>query len=189
MKTKITILKHAFLMVIIGFSMTIKGYSQTLQTPSEGKSLVYFVRSNGTGALINFKFFDGEKYLGKFNGVKYFIYECDPGEHVFWASSENRSFVEAELESGKVYFMEVRPTPGAIKSAVKLVPISPDNEKGMKRINKFISKKAPYDLDSKDFSDEAEDLDFFIGNGMKKYNSDKEKDKNIAKMPSNYAIN
>lgn len=186
MKTKLSYLKLVILILVISSLSSVQGFSQILKTPSEGKSLVYFVRSNGTGALINFKFFDGEKYLGKFNGMKYFIYECDPGEHVFWASSENRSFVEANLESGKVYFIEVRPMPGALKAAVKLVPVAPDNVKSMKKIEKLIAKKEPFEMDSKDFSDEAEDLGFFISNSIKKYNSDKEKNKAISQMPSNY---
>lgn len=186
MKTQSFYLKLIILVMVVSSFTSIRGFCQELKTPSEGKSLVYFVRSNGTGALINFKFFDGEKYLGKFNGMKYFIYECDPGEHLFWASSENRSFVEANLESGKVYLMEVRPTPGAIKAAVKLIPVAPENVKSKKKIEKLIAKKEPFQMDSKDFSDEAEDLGFFISNSMKKYNSDKEKNKTISQMPSNY---
>lgn len=183
--------KFKLIIFVLIFStlLVFHGYSQGLTIPSEGKSLVYFVRYNPTGALINFKFFDGENYLGKFNGTKYFVYECDPGKHVFWAASENRSFVEADLENGKIYVIEVRPMPGAIKAGVKLIPIAPDNAKGMKNINKLIAKKDPFDLDSKDFSDEAEDLGFFISNGMKKYQTDKEKDKSIPQLPSNYSHN
>lgn len=189
MYSKTSKIKLIIFVLIFSTFLVFNGYSQGLPPPSEGKSAVYFVRYNPTGALINFKFFDGENYLGKFNGTKYFVYECDPGKHVFWAASENRSFLEADLESGKVYIIEARPTTGAIKAGVKLIPVAPDNAKGMKNINKLIAKKGPFDLDSKDFSDEAEDLGFFISNGMKKYHSDKEKDKAITQLPANYFHN
>ncbi|MCH7402673.1 DUF2846 domain-containing protein [Belliella kenyensis] len=186
---KKALLKSVPLLLISVLGITLNSFSQTLKSPPEDKALVYFVRSNGTGALINFKFFDGEKYLGKFNGMKYFIYECEPGEHVFWAASENRSFVEAELQSGKTYVIDVRPTPGAMKSAVKLIPVTADNAKAMKHINKLISKKEPIDLDAKDFSNEAEDLDFFIQNGLKKYMNDRSKEKSITQLKPEHAHN
>lgn len=162
---------------------------QNLATPPEGKSLVYFVRSSGTGALVNFKYFDGEKYLGKFSGINYFIYECDPGEHVFWVTSENRAFMEADLLPVKVYFIEARPTVGAFKAAVKLVPLADDDAKGRKRLFRVISKKDPIKLDAKDFTHEQQKLEFFIQNGMKKYHSNKKKGKALTQLPNTYYHN
>ncbi len=94
---------YCFLIIMCGMLFQVRySHAQSLATPAEGKSLVYFVRSSGTGALVNFKYFDGESYLGKFAGLNYFILECDPGKHVFWVTSENRDFVEAELLPDKV---------------------------------------------------------------------------------------
>ena len=76
--------------------------AQQLQKPAAGKCIVYFTRVTSMGVAINFKYFDGEKYLGKFNGRKYMIYECDPGRHLFWARSENNDYVEAE-QIGRAY--------------------------------------------------------------------------------------
>ena len=56
---KKTILTIAFMLI------GILAYTQEFKKPSEGKSLVYFVRTKGAGPLINFKFFDGDKFLGK----------------------------------------------------------------------------------------------------------------------------
>jgi len=165
---------------------TVHANAQGLATPSEGKSLVYFVRSSGTGALINFKYFDGEKYLGKFSGMNYFRYECDPGEHVFWVTSENRQFIEANLLPNKVYVVEVIPVPGAIKAAVRLQPVAYENQKSLKRVNKLITKKAPISIDKKYSTEEEESLAFYIQNGMKKYQSDKEKGKTITQLPANF---
>lgn len=184
MKLKSTSLKMLIFLGIFTLFFSLSTYSQEFKSPNEGKSIVYFVRHNANGALINFKIFDGEKYLGKFNGTNYIIYECEPGNHLFWAAAENRSYVEAEIESGKVYLIEVRPTVGAVKSAVRLIPITPDDEKGLKKAKNLIAKKAPYNLEAKDFSGEGEDLNFFISNGMKKYHSDKEKEKSITRLES-----
>lgn len=139
-------------------------YGQEYQKPAEGKSLIYFVRSSGTGALINFKYFDGEKYLGKMNGVYYFVYECDPGKHIFWVASENRDFLTADLKPNATYIVEVRPTMGALKAAVRLHPVSPDDTKKLKQVNKLLTKKEPTTLKAQD-----EDMAFFIENGMERY--------------------
>jgi hypothetical protein len=181
---------YCFLIIVCGMLFQVQNsYAQNLATPAEGKSMVYFVRSSGTGALVNFKYFDGESYLGKFSGLNYFILECDPGKHVFWVTSENRDFVEAELLPDKVYFIEVRPTVGAVKAAVKLFPVSSDNQKATAKLYKILTKKEPLALTEKDFSGEGESLEFYIRNGLKKYESDKEKGKAITQLPSTFFHN
>ena len=79
-----------------------KVVTQEIAKPSEGKSLVYIVKS-GAGYLINFRIYDGDKFLGALNGFSYMVYECEPGKHLFWAASENRDFIEADLEPNGVY--------------------------------------------------------------------------------------
>ena len=91
-------------------------YSQKIDSSLSEKSIVYFTRANSTGALINFTYFDDEKVIGRFNGPKYLKYECNPGKHLFWARSENKSFVEATLLAGKTYIIDVKPKMGAIKA-------------------------------------------------------------------------
>ena len=139
--------------------------AQTFDQPSEGKSLVYFVRYSALGAAINFKFFDGEKYLGKQNGIYYFKYECEPGEHIFWVASENRNFLKANLQPNATYVVEATPTFGAIKAGARLTPVSPNNERIVKKVKKLLKKK-PEPTTLKGLED---DMAFMIENGMKKY--------------------
>jgi len=139
-------------------------FAQEFQQPSEGKSMVYFVRYNASGALVNFKYFDGEQYLGKINGRNYFAYECEPGEHLFWVASENRDFLAANLKPNAIYVLEARPTMGAFKAAVRLHPISPDDEKSIKRVTKLMSKRPAIELKGQD-----DDMEFFIQNSMERY--------------------
>jgi hypothetical protein len=134
-------MKKVLLIVVVLFATAM--YSQDLKKPSEGKSLVYFVRSSSVGFLINFKYFDGEQYLGKFNYGKYLVYECEPGKHLFWSKSENSDYLEAELEAGKVYIIDSEPQMGAIKAAVKLVPFD-NNQNNYKNIKKYEKKKRKY---------------------------------------------
>lgn len=176
-------------MRILIFSITLLSFAasgvkaQGYQTPSPGKSIVYFARTPGAGALINFKYFDGEKYLGKFNGTNYMIYECDPGEHIFWVAAENRRFIEGSLQPDKVYIVEVRPTMGAMKAAVKIFPVEKGDGKAMKRVTKLLDKKPPkLTVNTESENTEAEELAFFIKTGMEKYNRDKEEGKQFPQL-------
>lgn len=126
--------------LIFVLSTTLTTNAQKIEPAPDDKAVVYFVRPNALGALINFTYFDGEKVIGKFNGPKYMRYECEPGKHLFWARSENKTFVEANVEAGKIYILEAIPTMGGIKAGVKLVPINPKTDR-LKKIQKLISKK------------------------------------------------
>ncbi len=100
-------MKKIIPLLLVIFAINVQ--AQELKKPSERKAMVYFTRVEALGFLINFKYFDGEKYLGKFNYGKYLAYECDPGKHIFWAKSENSDFVEADLEPNKIYILDSQP--------------------------------------------------------------------------------
>jgi hypothetical protein len=88
------------------------------------------------------------------------VYETEPGDHVFWVTSENRDFVEATLRPNKIYIIEVRPTVGAFKAALKLFPLANDDPKHRKRLFKLISKTTPHWLGKEDVTAEQKDLEF-----------------------------
>ncbi|MFD2585795.1 hypothetical protein ACFSQJ_02565 [Croceitalea marina] len=148
------------------------GFSQENDSNSANNATVYFVRASGLGALINFTYFDGEEPIGKFNGPKYLKYECSPGEHLFWAKSENKSFVEANLKSGGIYIIDVVPQMGGLKAGVKLVPVDKNNYK-LKKIQKLLSKRESETFDetqrTKIKSGET------VAKGMERYSKLKEK--------------
>jgi hypothetical protein len=190
-------MKKIFLFVVLLFSVV--NYSQELKKPSEGKALVYFVRSSALGFLINFKYFDGDKFLGKFNHGSYLVYECDPGKHVFWARSENTDFIEAELESGKVYIVDSEPRMGAIKSAVKLVPFDTNSEhyktpkkyeKKKKSILESILKNKEYIISNEDLEEFKKDYESIIKKSTEKYNKLKGKGEEFVQvLPEMYYNN
>jgi hypothetical protein len=149
-------------------------FTQEFKKPSEGKSLVYFVRTKGTGSLINFQFFDGDKFLGKMNGANYFIYECEPGNHVFWATSENKDFIQGELMEGSTYIIQSKPQAGGFTVRVALEQVFPNNDKLLKKVHKVLSKKSEYNFKGKN-----EDFSLLIRDGMKRLEKIKHKVKKI----------
>lgn len=178
------------------FFASVSGWTQAADTlglakPSEGKAMVYFVRSSSLGFLINFKYFDGETYLGKFNHGKYLAYECAPGKHLFWSKSENTDYLEAELEAGKIYIIDAEPQMGAIKAGVKLVPYdnNPSNyktpkkyERKRKAVFKAITNGKAYTLSEEDRNDpEIPDI---VKRGMEKYKSKKDEGKTFPTLPA-----
>lgn len=129
------------LLSLLLFSFT-KGNEIT--PPSEGKAVVYFVRTSSTGILINFSYFDKDKFIGKFHGHGYFRYECEPGEHVFWAKSENRDFITADLEAGKIYFVDADAKMGGFKARVELMPVNPAQDRKLMNIIEYmVNKREP----------------------------------------------
>lgn len=131
---------HRLLILLpVVFLATYSNAQVTHEVP-EGKSIVYIMRPSALGLVINFSFYDGDQIIGKFNGRKYLRYECEPGRHIFWARSENRSFVEAELLEGKIYILEALPLPGATRAGVFLSAVDKEEEK-LKRFQKLIHKK------------------------------------------------
>lgn len=133
-------MKKTALLFLAFIFISISSFSQTFKTPSKGKALVYFTRVGTMGFAINFKYFDGEKYIGKFNGDQFLVYECDPGKHAFWANSENFSFVDAELEAGRVYIIDAKAKMGAIKANVELIPLDKKHKKYNKRKSKILAE-------------------------------------------------
>jgi hypothetical protein len=161
--------KSIFIIFAILLSTNIL-FSQKITPPSKGKSKVYFARPSGYGGFINFKLFDSEKYLGKINGEYYFEYECDPGAHSFWALSEGMSMVYAELEEGKVYFINVEAITGLIKADVKLIPLDKKHkkfERDKKLIFNYINKYPRKIMDPEKLKKEEIKLEEKINEGIR----------------------
>ena len=157
---------------------TVAASAQTVEPPAPGKAVVYFVRPSGLGLLINFSYYDSAKFIGKYNGPKYMRYECKPGKHLFWATSENRDFIDAELEEGKIYMIEAVPQMGAVKAGVKLVPVNPKDPKQMGRIRKLMSKKTAETFTQDELDRETLNSKSSIESGIEKYKKEKEKGTN-----------
>jgi hypothetical protein len=117
--------------------------AQGFQPPSEGKAVVYFTRVTLYGKPVEFEFFHQDKYIGAFKGDQYMRYECDPGTHLFWASSENKEFLTAELEADKIYIVMVDVIMGAMKARVGLTPVTVDKVEDLHKVKLLVNKKTP----------------------------------------------
>ena len=146
------------------FFITINSFCQQFEKPAEGKTLVYFVRFQGALAVMDFKYFDGQKYLGKGSGDNYYIYECEPGEHIFWVAAENREYIKGNLKPDCTYVIEVRPYMRAVMAGVRLIQISPTDNRALKKISELINK-----IQAAEWKGQEEDFNTFIEDGMARY--------------------
>jgi hypothetical protein len=149
--------------------------SQNIQPAPPDKAVVYFVRPSSLGFAVNFTYFDSTKLVGKFNAPRYIRYECDPGRHLFWARSENKDFVEAEVDAGRIYFLEAIPHMGALKAAVELKPLDLMNQKELKKVFDLLEKKPSETFTALDIEMETQNMLDVIARGMEKYKEDKAK--------------
>ena len=155
------------------FNANSQEINQLLEKPKEGKSLVYFVRSNSTGFALNFRVYDKDKFLYALPFQEYLVYECEPGYHVFWAASDNRDYVDADLEANKVYVVDVQGQMGMLVAGVSLVPFKPSERSNKKDLFKIVKKekKIIYSNNLSNGDDKTEN----IQQGLEKYNLLKEK--------------
>ena len=161
----------------------LKSGIQPFQKPSEGKSLVYILKS-GAGALVNFRAYLGDKFLGLLTSESYIIIECDPGNHLFWVASENRDFLEADLQPNKVYVLNAEGQMGAFVAGVSLKQLDPSEKKSKNLFARKLKNSIAfvYNPDKPSTDDKTEN----IRKGMAKYEDlKKEKSSKIIQLNTN----
>jgi hypothetical protein len=167
-------MKHIFLVVVTIIPISRLSAQDIAPAPTD-KAVVYFLRPSSTGFAINFSYFDSTRLIGRFNGPKYIRYECAPGRHLFWARSENRDFVEAEVEAGKIYFLEAIVRMGAFKAAVALEPVDLKDSKKMTKLMKLMVKRPSEKFTAAELQADEENQREVITRGMEKYAEEKSK--------------
>nr|WP_321237049.1 hypothetical protein [uncultured Psychroserpens sp.] len=154
-----------------------------IEPPAEGKSVIYFMRTSSLGAIMNFRFFDNETYLGKFGGVNYLRYECEPGEHIFWVKAENTDYLEANLEANKVYFVETNAVMGAFTVGVKYKLVDYDHKRQFKkRIKKLLAKKGPKTFSKEELEEGQEKFKTIIEQGLETLKRKQNRDKKLKRI-------
>jgi len=162
-----------FFVILSGCSVFAqKVTTQAIDKPAEGKSLVYILKT-GAGMLLNFRVYDKDKFLGAIPSGKYLVYECEPGEHLFWATSENRDYVEANLEPNMIYVINAEGQMGAFIASVNLRPLKP---------TEFRDKKLFYQVVKNDtktiYQPSQDDKAENIAKAMEKYQELKSRNSN-----------
>ena len=143
--------------------------AQGFQPPSPGKAVIYFTRVTAAGFAISFDFYHNDKYIGNFAGKNYLRYESEPGQHLFWASSENHEFMTAELKAGDTYVVVVDVAMGFAIARVGLTPIGV-TDKVYERVKKLVDKKAPKTDTDEEVQKRNEMRAEYIRDKLKDYN-------------------
>lgn len=175
-------MKKSITLSVLFVLATYFAIAQNIPDAPNDKAVVYFARTSSLGFAINFVYFDSLQAIGRFNGPKYMRYECEPGKHLFWARSENRDFVEADLEAGKIYFIEVEVKMGAVKAGVELSPVDPKDVKTMGKILKLMDKRQSESFTTEELETITKNYNDVVERGFNKYNEDKQKGKVIKKL-------
>lgn len=162
-------------------------YAQGFQPPAEGKAVVYFTRVSSFGFAISFEYFHEDQYIGIFKGKNYLRYECDPGTHLFWASSENKEFITAELEAGGSYIVIVDIIMGIGKARVGFDPITEDSEV-FARAKELITSKPPVETPQAKIDQMNVKLRKFITEKLQTYETVWKHEKNFKHLSADMAL-
>jgi hypothetical protein len=181
MKTKFT-----FLLILL-FTGSASVFSQGFKPPSPGKAVIYFARVTKYGGAVSFEFFHQDKYIGIFKGKNYLRYECDPGQQLLWASSENKEFITCDLKAGGSYVVIVDMVMGAWKGRVGFNPITADDERFI-RAKELINEEPPVVTPEKKIEEMNKKLATFIPEQLQKYNDIWKAEKNFKHISPEMAL-
>lgn len=176
------VLTSILIAVLIGFSSL---FAQGFQPPAEGRSVIYFVNLKKKDA---FEYFLQDKYIGVIKkGKNYLRIECSPGEHLFWASAENKEFVTTDLMVGGTYIIICQAKMGGWSSRVKLIPITEDNEL-FEQAKALINEKGPIVMPESTIELRNSELVEFIDNIMEHYENEWKTKYNFQHISADMAI-
>jgi hypothetical protein len=97
-----------------------------LELAAPGKSKVVFVRPGQfMGDGVDFNVHDGDRLIGVVPGSSYFVYDCEPGHHLFSASMEDIAIMEADLLADRIYYAKVSSQLGVWISRVNMYSLHP----------------------------------------------------------------
>ena len=93
----------------------------------------------------------------------------------------------ADLEAGKIYFIEAVPQMGDLKAQVQLVPIAPTDSKRIEKIKKLMAKKPSESFTSEELDPENENLKEDIAKGIEKYKENLAAGKKVERLTKEVA--
>lgn len=74
---------------------------------SDTQALVYFYRPGKfTGSAVNYYINDNVVPVGALKSGSFFYYLANPGNHVFWSETEEKSSVHISAIAGETYYVE-----------------------------------------------------------------------------------
>jgi hypothetical protein len=182
MKTKIILT----VLISIFFGLNI-AFGQGFKTPSPGKAVVYFVPEKKKGTA-PFEYFHNDKYVGVFKKKNYMRYECNPGQNLFWISTENKEFITADLQEGGTYIVVVCTEMGWGRPRVSAYPLTSNSKEEFERVKKLIKSKAPVVTPESKIQEMNVKLEDFIKEKLAMYEKEWKKTKDFSHIKPEMAI-
>jgi len=116
--------------------------------PVADQATVVFVRPSSFGGALKQTILDGKgQFLGDALPSSRFAVKVPPGEHTFIVWAENTNAVRAKLAAGKVYFVEVSLSMGALSARADLIPIKPGSE-AWESLDEWLADTEVYEPDA-----------------------------------------
>ena len=115
-------------------------------------------------------------------------YECDPGNHLFWAASENKEFITANLQEGGIYIVNVFAIYGFSKYHVQLNPLPPNNKSLLQQSKTLVNSKTPVSISPERIEKMNAKKKKFINDILEKYNKEWKDKKNFNNLSADMAI-
>jgi hypothetical protein len=179
--------KSFFVIFALLFSAGIAG-GQGFKPPFGEYAVVYFVRVSSYGYAASFDFFHQDNYIGAFSGQNYLRYECEPGEQLFWASSENKEFLTAELIPGGTYIVIVDVIIGFWKAHVGFTPISSKDTELYYRAKTLINTEPPVEITQDQLEKKKKKMSKFIPEMLDMYEKEWKQMHNFRHISPDMAI-
>lgn len=111
--------------------------------PDQQHAMVTFIRPSSFGGAIQFGIWDSDKFVGILSANSYVQYLAEPGEHLFMARAENWSYVKADLQAGRHYYILGRVFPGVWKARVAFDPVTKNDTTSDVRVDEWLSTLKP----------------------------------------------
>lgn len=180
MKTKVFCIVLA--VALSGFTAL---FSQGFQPPADGKGVVYFVSTKKK--LIPFEYFHNDRFIGELEKLNYMRYECEPGQQLFWASSESQEFLNADIKAGNSYIVMVELVSGFWRMNPRFTPITAGHEFFVKAAA-LIKRKVPYNIPEAEIQARQADLTYFIAHILNLYETEWKQTQEIKVLTPEMAI-
>lgn len=113
-------------------------------------------------------------------------YECDPGEHLFWASSERKYFITTEFNEGGTYIVIVEAKMGAWSAAVELS--TSEDAKQLKKAIDIVNKKAPKVTEKSIIDYENREMKEYIAEKLALYENEMKTENDYPHISADMAI-
>lgn len=129
--------------------------SKETLTADADSAVVRFYRPGKLIAQVAFDIWNQDGYVGSTTGGNYFSVKLKPGHHIFLSRSERYSVLDANLEAGKEYAVELSVGMGWNQAHIKLLPIDLNDSAASRKVDSWKSKLKSQQMDQDQLSSDV----------------------------------